>query len=267
MTAEDWRAWVSTDEAIIYLKRTLNPKNHIKWVKKGTYRPNPVPTPKHTSSVKVWGAVGGKGKKSEIFIFTETMTGAFYKDEILTKYALPFFKKILKDYPKAVLWHDNDPKHTTPVNLAFLSEKFGLFTTKPPPPCRTLIPPKAGAKKKPGRPPSLPVEECICEFDNRSLDIECPSCQHEPRHGKYLGKRTLFHAANSADLPPIENIWSLLQRNIWRGDPNITTVDQLKKAIKKAWKAITPEEIMKIQDSLPKRMRDVEESEGWPIDS
>jgi hypothetical protein len=44
------------------------------------------------------------------------------------------------------------------------------------------------------------------------------------------------------------------------------TLDQLEKATKKAWKSITPAEILAIQHSVPKRMKAVIESEGWPID-
>ena len=44
------------------------------------------------------------------------------------------------------------------------------------------------------------------------------------------------------------------------------TLDQLEKATKKAWKSITPAEILAIQHSMPKRMKAVIESEGWPID-
>ncbi len=237
MSAEEWEAWVSSDEAIIYMKKTLNPKNNVKWVKKGTKRPNPRPTPKGVPSLKVWGAVGGKGQKSKLHCFRTIMTAPYYRDPILKKYAEPFFKKIKEDYADAVYWQDNDPKHTP--NEAYGKKKFKRFTAKPPSPCRCNIR-KTGKR---GRPKSDPVEECICDLP----DYE-------------------YHAANSADLPPIENIWSILLRNIWRGNPKIKTLDQLEKATQKAWRAIKPKEILKIQHSLPKRMKLVIASEGWPID-
>jgi hypothetical protein len=76
-----------------------------------------------------------------------------------------------------------------------------------------------------------------------------------------------YHSANSADIPPIENTWALLNAKIWE-DPNvrITSLPQLEKAAQKAWNSITAAEILKIQHSMPKRMRAVIESEGWPID-
>ena len=76
----------------------------------------------------------------------------------------------------------------------------------------------------------------------------------------------LYHAANSADLPPIENVWGILEDKIWKSNPTITNLDDLEKAAQKAWKSITTAEIFKIQHSMPKRMKLVIESEGWPID-
>lgn len=237
MTAEDWEAWVSTDETILRMRRTINPKNDVKWVKKGTFRPNPKPTAKHVPTLYAWGAVGGKGQKSQLHIFAITMTSAYYKDVILKKYGLPFFRKIKKDYPSAVFWQDNDPKHTP--NEAWVRAKFSSFTAKPPAPCRHNI----QYTGKRGRPKSDPCEVCRCKMP----DYE-------------------YHSANSADIPPIENIWSLLQDKIWR-DPNtrITSLIELQKAAQRAWKAITPAEVLNIQHSMPQRMKAVIESEGWPI--
>jgi hypothetical protein len=166
------------------------------------------------------------------------MTATYYKDVILKKYALPFYKKIKKNYPDAVFWQDNDPKHTP--NEKFVEEKFENFTAKPPPRCCENI----QYTGKRGRPKSDACQKCICNMPGYE-----------------------FHPANSADLPPIENVWEILQTKIWQ-DPNtqITTVDQLKEAAQKAWRSITSPEILKIQQSLPKRMKLVIESEGWPID-
>jgi len=50
-----------------------------------------------------WGAVGGKGQKSKLHTFRGTMTSQYYKDTILEEYAIPFYKKIKKSYPDAVL--------------------------------------------------------------------------------------------------------------------------------------------------------------------
>lgn len=237
MTEKDWESWVSTDETVIYMQKPLNPRNNVRWVKKGTVRPNPRPMAKHVPSLYAWGAVGGNGQKSKLFIFKNTMTAKFYKDEILKKYALPFYEKVKKDYPDAVMWEDNDPKHTP--NEAWVSENFDRFTAKPPVPCRENI----QYTGKRGRPKSDPCQVCRCKL---------------PTY--------LYHAANSADLPPIENIWSLHETKMWKGNPKITTLDQLEKRAQWAWKAITQEEILNIQHSMPARCKAVVKTHGWPIE-
>jgi hypothetical protein len=238
MSEEDWESWISSDETIIHMRKTINPKNDVKWVKKGTKRPNPKPSAKHVPSLLAWGAIGGKGQKSKLHIFRTTMTAAYYKDTIIKKYALPFYRKIKETYPDAVFWQDNDPKHTP--NEDWIRTKFDRFTAKPPPPCRENIQ-RTGKR---GRPKSDPCEVCVCAL---------PTYE--------------YHSANSADLPSIENTWALLDAKIWE-DPNtcITSLPQLEKAAQKAWKSITSAEILKIQHSMPKRMKAVIESEGWPID-
>lgn len=50
-TEEDWEAYVNADETIIRMEKPHNVRNSIRWVKKGTVRFNPRPSPKHVSSV------------------------------------------------------------------------------------------------------------------------------------------------------------------------------------------------------------------------
>lgn len=238
MTEKEWEAWIWSDECIIRMKKVSNPKNFVKWVKRGTKRPNPKPTAKHVPSLKAWGAIGGYGKKSELFIFRQILTGALY-NEILEEYALPFYKEILKDYPKAKLMEDGDPKHNYKPNLKFREDNFKSFTKKPPVPCRCNI----QYTGKRDRPKSDPCEVCVC-----------PLLEEE------------IWPANSADLSPKENNWALLKSKIWEGNPTITTLDQLEEAAHVAWEKITQAEILAMQNSMPGRMEALDESEGWPID-
>jgi hypothetical protein len=237
MTARNWENWVSTDETTISTQKPVNPKNNVKWVLRGTIRPNVVSTAKHMPSLNMWGAVGGKGQKSKLHIFKQNLTASYYKKTILTKYALPFYNIIKTTHPRAVFWQDNDPKHTPLEN--WVRANFQHFTAKPPIPCRKNIQ-RTG---KPGRPRSDPCTRCRCSM---------PTYE--------------FHPANSADLAIMENVWSLLQDKIWSGrKTSFTRIDLLQTAIMKAWNSITPAEIIKIQHSMPKRMKQVIEGKGWPI--
>ena len=65
---------------------------------------------------------------------------------------------------------------------------------------------------------------------------------------------------NSPDLNPIENLWSQmkhLQRN-----ERATSAEGLKKIARKVWKAITPEYLVSLYESMPRRIAAVIEAQG-----
>ena len=66
---------------------------------------------------------------------------------------------------------------------------------------------------------------------------------------------------NSPDLSPIENIWSILATNVYK-DLKPKTLVQLKRHLHQAWKAVTPDTLTNLMNSMPGRMRDVIKMKG-----
>lgn len=53
------------------------------------------------------------------------------------------------------------------------------------------------------------------------------------------GVERLMHPANSPDLNPIEGIWNIIKERVRRELHNINTIDELKAALQREWKAVT----------------------------
>lgn len=187
----------------------------IRWVRQGTKRPNSKPQPKNAEKIHVWGAVSGAGK-SEIHLFRQNLNAKYYTEEILPKFALPFYKKTKRKYPDACFQGDNDPKHTSAQSKKYLVGHFTRYTHRPPPPCRVKIPQPPNRKRKRGRHPSKPAKECRCQ----------------------LGELVVW-CANSPDLSIQENNWSWMKRHIWADKKkHPKNIKQLEAAINKAWKEL-----------------------------
>ena len=74
-------------------------------------------------------------------------------------------------------------------------------------------------------------------------------------------KRTvLAWPANSPDLNPIENIWSILKQNVEKH--KVTTKKQLIDAIQLEWGKLSIDLIRKTIESMPKRIKEVIENQG-----
>lgn len=69
--------------------------------------------------------------------------------------------------------------------------------------------------------------------------------------------------ANSPDLSPIENMWSIMGPIVRKYNP--TTTQQLKKAVKKAWDQVDLETIRSLYESMPHRIQQVREKQGGRI--
>lgn len=67
--------------------------------------------------------------------------------------------------------------------------------------------------------------------------------------------------AQSPDMNVIENLWALLDNNIRKHQ--ISSKEQLKKALVEEWNKIPPETTQKLVDSMPKRLNDVIKAKGY----
>jgi transposase len=75
-----------------------------------------------------------------------------------------------------------------------------------------------------------------------------------------VGNRLVPHPAKSPDLNPIEDMWSYLDRKV--KDAKITSIYQLKRFLKKEWRALPWSEIRKSVDSMDRRLHQCVESGG-----
>ena len=68
--------------------------------------------------------------------------------------------------------------------------------------------------------------------------------------------RMLKWAGNSSDLNPIENLWTLIKKNVSTSNP--TTLDELKQIIKEIWCTDNDQNVCKnLTDSMPSRIQKI----------
>ena len=96
------------------------------------------------------------------------------------------------------------------------------------------------------------------------LDDSAP-CHKSAKVKQFKSKRnieSLDWPANSPDLNPIENVWSLLKRKISR-IPN-SNETSLIKTIKKVWNTEIPKDYLKsLINSMPRRIKEVLKAKGY----
>ena len=68
--------------------------------------------------------------------------------------------------------------------------------------------------------------------------------------------------AQSPDLSPIENLWSLVSRKL-QGRV-FSKPDQLWEAVQWEWNAVTPQTLAALYDSMPSRLEAVRKAHGYP---
>ena len=69
--------------------------------------------------------------------------------------------------------------------------------------------------------------------------------------------------AESPDLNPIENLWSILDKKM--KNRQCKTLDDLFKEIKRTWEQIDKKILENLVLSMPKRCQDVIDNNGYPI--
>lgn len=77
---------------------------------------------------------------------------------------------------------------------------------------------------------------------------------------------TLPWPAKSPDLNPIENLWGILTREVYKENKQYSSKHELRAAVMQAWAAIDNDTIQSLINSLPKRCVEVIQVEGKAID-
>jgi hypothetical protein len=93
---------------------------------------------------------------------------------------------------------------------------------------------------------------------------------NDPKHTAIINKGfledmnipTLWWPAQSPDLNPIENLWSILDQRLKHRDVN--TAEQLFNVLQTAWEGLPVQLLEDLVDSMPRRCAAVIESKGWP---
>ncbi len=94
--------------------------------------------------------------------------------------------------------------------------------------------------------------EMLISFSSRTWHLPTPAKGTKSWFNDH-GVTVLDWPANSPDLNPIENLWSIVKRKMRDTRPN--NADDLKATIKKAtWASITPEQCHRLIASMPLRI-------------
>jgi len=74
--------------------------------------------------------------------------------------------------------------------------------------------------------------------------------------------RVIWLPTNSPDLNPIENLWGLLTRDVFKGGRQFCDKRSLMETVQKAWHQIQGAHLVSLADSMPKRCAAVIEARG-----
>jgi transposase len=92
---------------------------------------------------------------------------------------------------------------------------------------------------------------------------------NDPKHKAWINRMWLLYNCpkvidtppQSPDLNPIENLWDELGRRVQKH--HVSSKTQLKEILQKEWNAIEPECCLKLVESMPRRLRAVQETHGY----
>ncbi len=90
----------------------------------------------------------------------------------------------------------------------------------------------------------------------------CPHCQGTKSWFNDHGVTVLDWPANSPDLNPIENLWSIVKRKMRDTRPN--NADDMKATVKETWASIPPQQCHKLITSMPRWIEAVIKAKGAP---
>lgn len=76
---------------------------------------------------------------------------------------------------------------------------------------------------------------------------------------------TLDWPACSPDINPIENLWGIMVRDVYENGRQYSTVEELKTAIQASWDKISLQQLMKLAETMPKRINLLIKSSGKQI--
>lgn len=76
--------------------------------------------------------------------------------------------------------------------------------------------------------------------------------------------RALPWPANSPDLNPIENLWSVMQENLRKRTPPPSNLTELKRMVQEEWVALPESLLHNLVESMPRRVNAVIEANGGP---
>ncbi|CEG76926.1 hypothetical protein RMATCC62417_11752 [Rhizopus microsporus] len=114
-------------------------------------------------------------------------------------------------------------------------------------------------------------EPVLLDF-NKSLDIPVLMKDGTPIHRVKIaaewreakGIKKMSWPAQSPDLNPIENLWSIMKKRVNAVYPYTKSQQVVEVVLESVWREFTPEAINKLIDSMPRRVKDVIEARGGP---
>lgn len=108
------------------------------------------------------------------------------------------------------------------------------------------------------------LEECFDKCNGETFMQDGASCHTANIVREWFGMCELNYfeswPANSPDLNPIENVWSMMKKKLQ--DLDTSSVAKLKQAVVQVWGELSPTYLEKLADSVPRRLESVIKRKG-----